>query len=158
MVRLSAKVGRGMAVYPGWTTTIYRRDTTRQSSPCQQPRPATSQMMRVSAATPMTGQVHNIFGWGVSAGRFNATSAGNRLTCVGDSGGPSTRYISGYYVATGTHRGPDDLRCANPGETMFGSDPASKASWIESTLRGAYGAAFSCSRSGAGADAYMKCF
>ncbi|HEY6561920.1 MAG TPA: hypothetical protein VI072_31845 [Polyangiaceae bacterium] len=47
----------------------------------------------------------NVYVTSVSAGRFNATSSDSRLTCIGDSSGPSTRYIGGYYLATGTHRG-----------------------------------------------------
>lgn len=146
--------------------------------------PPDSQLLRVSTAAPLLNQYHNIWGWGayaitaqglarpndllfgdnvyvtgVSTGRFTATSTVSRLTCVGDSGAPSTRYIGGYYVATGTHRGNlDDPRCASPGEQMLWSDTSNKITWIEGVVRLAYGSSYSCARSGAGADAHMRCF
>jgi len=147
--------------------------------------PPNSQLLRVSTAAPPVGQGYNIWGWGaysfsasgpvrpndllfgdnvnvtaVSAGRFTATSSGSRLTCIGDSGGPATYYYSagGYYVASGTHRGSEDPRCAAPGESMYWSDNSNKISWIESTIRQAYGAGYSCATIGVGSNAHMQCF
>lgn len=146
--------------------------------------PPNSQLLRVSTAVPLLNQTHNIWGWGANAisatgpllprdllfgdnvyvtsrstGRFNATSSGSRLTCIGDSGGPATRYYNGYYIATGTHRGSlSDPRCAWPNEQMIWSDTSNKISWIESTLRLVYGSTYSCARYSSGSNAYMKCF
>jgi hypothetical protein len=146
--------------------------------------PPNSQLLRVSTAAPVVNQGQNIWGWGayafsaggpmrpydllfgdnvyvsaVNAGWFTASSTGSRLTCLGDSGGPSTRYINGYYIATGTHRGSlDDPRCAWPNEQMLWSSTSNKTSWIEGVIRQTYGSAYSCARLGAGADAHMRCF
>jgi hypothetical protein len=174
-------------VAPGWNfaSPTAPADTAILTLPATvQSVPPNSQLLRVSTAAPVVNQYHNIWGWGayaigpqgmlrphdllfgddvyvtsVAAGRFNATSAWNRLTCVGDSGGPSTRYIGGYYVATGTHRGNiDDPRCASPGNQMIWASTNNKIAWMEGVIRLAYGAGYSCARFGAGADAYMRCF
>lgn len=174
-------------VAPGWSfsSPSAASDTAILTIPATvQNVPANSQLLRVSTAAPVVNQYHNIWGWGayavtagglvrpndllfgdnvyvtsVATGRFNATSTGSRLTCVGDSGAPSTRYISGQYVATGTHRGNlDDPRCAAPGDQMIWAATSNKITWMENVIRVAYGAGYSCARSGAGADAHMKCF
>jgi len=178
---------QGPGAAPGWSWAkpSVSADTAILTIPATvQGVPPNTQLLRVSTAAPLVNQYHNIWGWGayaigphgmirpndllfgddvyvtsVAAGRFNATSTGIRLTCVGDSGAPSTRYISGHYVATGTHRGNiDDPRCASPGDQMIWASTSNKTSWIEGVVRLAYGAGYSCARFGTGANAYMRCF
>jgi hypothetical protein len=176
-------------IYPGWdwANQQARYDTAILTLPATATSgvPSAQNMLGVATATPVVGQTYNIWGWGayaigpqglllpydllfgdnvtvssVSSGSFIATSTGNRLTCLGDSGGPSTGYYSpgGYYISSGTHRGGEDPRCASPGEQMWWSDTRSKISWIETALRATYGSTFSCARVSSGVNAHMKCF
>lgn len=175
--------------FPGWNPSNPQTgvDTAILTLPATvQNVPPNSQLLRVSTAAPLINQYHNTWGWGayattasgparpndllfgdnvyvtsVSAGRVTATSQGNRLPCIGDSGAPSTRYLSAqrYYVATGTFRGNlENVRCASPGEQLLYSDTSDKIAWIESIIRLAYGSTYSCSRIGFGSDAHMQCF
>lgn len=156
--------------------------------------PANQARLRIATSAPVTGQLLDIWGWGVrvpGAGTANDLLSGNggakitvagvattgsnqwmyayvnnnARTCQGDSGGPTTRYQDGYYIAVGDHRGPyyvdgpDSFwTCAESGVRMDWPTLYDKVPWIESTLRLAYGAAFSCSRFSAGANAYMRCY
>lgn len=149
--------------------------------------PAGQQILRVSTAPPVVNQGLEIWGWGawevlgvggaqlpndlltgnngsqiypssVGVGSFSAITNTNARTCVGDSGGPATRYYSGNYVATGTHRGSSVPGCATSGSTMYWSNTSNKVSFIETVLRYSYGSSFSCSRYASGSNAYMKCF
>jgi len=150
--------------------------------------PTSQERLRLGTASPVIGQNMDIWGWGAltaadtvapgnlysgrsgeavsvaSVGtqsgdrRFTATVNNGARTCKGDSGGPATRFLSGNYVAFGTHRGSDVQGCATTGSTMYWAATSDKATWIESTLKGVYGSSFTCSRYGSGSDAYMRCW
>lgn len=94
-----------------------------------------------------------------------AYATGNARTCQGDSGGPTTRYQDGNYIAVGDHRGPYYVDvsdsfwpCAEANVRMDWPTLYDKVNFIETTLRGVYGAAFSCGRYSAGSTAYMRCW
>ncbi len=84
--------------------------------------------------------------------------------CEGDSGGPATRYTSSNYIAVGAAvnsrkpNGSQSEKCPQIGDSMRWSTLHDKVAWIEGVLRLTYGSAFSCTRYGAGANAYMKCY
>jgi len=153
--------------------------------------PPSQQRLRIATSTPVTGESLSIWGWGrrlptdpAPAGDllsgnsgaeikvsgmtgsgtvqwFWAYATNNARTCDGDSGGPATRFVNGYYVALGDHGGPPagyTQRCVEYGIRMDWASLHDKTSWLESVLRISYGSAFSCSRFGAGAGAYMRCF
>lgn len=107
----------------------------------------------------LTGsQGEQIYVSSVSGGAISAVATTNARTCVGDSGGPATRYFSNNYIAAGTHHGVSVPGCATYGSTMYWSDVSKKTSFIETVLRYSYGSSFSCSRFSSGSNAYMRCF
>lgn len=150
--------------------------------------PASQERLRLGTSAPVVGQSMDIWGWGALAAndtsppgnlysgrsgeeitvasvgtqsgdrRFTATVNNGARTCKGDSGGPATRFLSGNYVAFGTHRGSDVQGCATTGSTMSWAATNDKATWIETTLKGVYGSTFTCSRYGSGSDSYMRCW
>lgn len=153
--------------------------------------PVSQQLLRVATSAPVNGEALSIWGWGrrvatdpAPAGDLLSGNAGSQIsvagstgsgtgrwfwayatnnarTCDGDSGGPATRYVGGYYVALGDHGGPPagyTQRCAEYGIRMDWASLHDKTAWIESVLRSSYGSTFSCARFGSGTGAYMRCF
>lgn len=152
--------------------------------------PSNQDRLRISTVAPTVNQQLQIWGWGLrtatgtpprdlltgnagsqitvsgiatsgSTNWFYAYVNNNARTCMGDSGGPATRYYSGYYIAVGDHRGPYYVdgqfpwSCAESGVRMDWPTLYDKVSWIESTLRVVYGSSFACTRYSGG---YMRCW
>jgi hypothetical protein len=149
--------------------------------------------MRMSTATTIaTGTSMGIWGWGLrqettnpprdlfsgpggqqitvsssSSTTFQAI-AGSARTCFGDSGAPTTRLVSGQFVAMGGVVGVSDLtpsRCAILGETLQFTRLNDKAAWTLGILQSVYGTPFKCGTTpvpckcfGSGADAYNRCW
>jgi V8-like Glu-specific endopeptidase len=142
--------------------------------------PASQPKHLLATTSPFVGEYLSIWGWGrrrpqdtapandllsgyagsqvkvnaVTPGapqRFTAVVNNYAATCDGDSGGPATRYAGGNYIAVGVHRGSTTPVCATSGATMFWSNLADKATWIQNVVAAS---GIGCSRT----NGYMKCF
>ncbi len=90
-----------------------------------------------------------------SAGWFWATRTGNQALCQGDSGGPAvvkTDKATG--IASTVSSGP----CPAVGGWSLWTRISNQIGWIEGVMAYPNGVGYTCSRFGAGASAYARCW